>query len=190
MTSDPLVLDRYTLRRKVFKIFGAGFYILDPQAILIGYSAQKAFKLKEDIRLFADEAQTVLILSIKARQMIDFAACYDIVDERDGKRVGAARRRGFSSFVRDSWELLDENDAPIAHLQEDSLGLALLRRLLSGLIPQRFHIGAGAQAIQIHQRLNPFIYKLDVSIPPDSELDRRLILAMVVLLAAIEGRQG
>jgi len=122
--------------------------------------------------------------------VVDFAACYDIVDEREGVKVGAARRKGFRSLLRDSWELLDANDQQIAQLQEDSMGMALLRRFLSNLIPQKFHLGEGAGAIELTQHFNPFIYKLDVSIPSSASIDRRLVMSIAVLIAAIEGRQN
>ena len=51
-------VDRYTLRRKFLKVLGAKFEIFDESEQLIGFCAQKAFKLKEDIRVFQDEAQT------------------------------------------------------------------------------------------------------------------------------------
>ena len=36
---------------EVLKIFGAAFHIYDPHGALVGYCKQKAFKLKEDIRM-------------------------------------------------------------------------------------------------------------------------------------------
>ena len=185
-----LALDRYTVRRKVLKLFGGGFYLLDPAGQVVGYSAQKAFKLKEDIRVFADEAETRPILRIQARQVVDFAACYDVVDEVEGRKVGGARRKGLRSLLRDSWELLDARDQPVAMLQEDSMAMALLRRFASNLIPQSFVLGTGAGAVTLRQHFNPFIHKLDVLIPRSAAFDRRLVLAMAVLLVAIEGRQG
>jgi hypothetical protein len=188
--AGPFALDRYTVRRKVLKLLGGGFYLLDPAGRTVGYSAQKAFKLKEDIRVFADEAQTRPLLRVQARQVIDFAACYDVVDEVEGRKVGAARRKGLRSILRDSWELLDADDRPVATLQEDSMMLALVRRFLSNLVPQRFVLGEGADAVGLKQRFNPFVYKLDVAIPRSAAIDRRLVLATAVLIAAIEGRQG
>ena len=184
-----LTLDRYTVRRKVLKLLGGGFYLLDPAGKIVGYSEQKAFRLKEDIRVFADEAQTRPILRIQARQVVDFAACYDVVDEVEGRKVGAARRKGLRSLLRDSWELLDSQDRPVATLLEDSLCMALVRRFLSNLIPQTFVLGTGPGAVTLKQHFNPFVYKLDVALPRSPAVDRRLVLATAVLLAAIEGRQ-
>ena len=184
-------LTRYTIRRKVLKIFGASFHVYDEQGRVVGFSKQKAFKLKEDIRVYTDESLAQELLLIKARQIVDFSAAYDIVDSAEGRKVGAARRKGWSSIIRDSWEILDENDAPVAKLLEDSTMMALLRRFLSNLIPQKFTLkDLGERPLaELRVRFNPFVYKLDVSVVPGGGLDPRLILAAGVLLAAIEGRQ-
>jgi hypothetical protein len=179
-------VDSYVIRRKVLKILGASFEIFDTQDRLIAFCSQKAFKLKEDIRVFEDAAQTQPLLTIKARQAIDFSASYDIVDATTGVKVGAARRRGFKSMVRDSWELLDAEDLPLDKLEEDSTAKALARRFLSNLIPQSFHTSSG---VRFKQRFNPFIFRLEVHVG-GADVDRRLILGVAALIAAIEGRQS
>ena len=165
--SSPLFqLDRYLIRRQVLRIFGAGFHVYDGDRV-VAYSHQKAFKLKEDIRVYADEAGTRELLSIRARQIIDFAAAYDIIDGVSQQKVGAARRRGFRSIMRDSWEVLDENDEVISTLQEDSTFKALVRRVLTNLVPQTFHLDvAGSAPVVFRQHFNPFIYRLEVTVPP------------------------
>jgi hypothetical protein len=190
MAKSLFDLDRYLIRRKVLKIFGASFHVYDGDRI-VGYSKQKAFKLKEDIRIYEDESMRVELLNIHARQIIDFSAAYDVIDSRSGEKVGAARRKGFSSLVRDSWEVMDAQDRLIGQLKEDSTGMALLRRFLSNLIPQSFELQTpGSHSpVVFRQHFNPFIYRLEVSIPRDCKLDRRLILGSAALVAAIEGRQ-
>jgi uncharacterized protein YxjI len=185
--------DRYLARRQLFALFGAKFWLEDPLGNRIGFVRQKAFKLKEDIRVFADDSQTRELLLIKARSIVDFGAAYDVVDPDTGKRLGTLRRKGFSSLLRDHWEILDETERPIGRLMEDSMGLALLRRFLSNLIPQRFHFEIGGRKLgALRQRFNPFILKYDVDFGDDHrrELPRPLGLAGVVLVLAIEGRQA
>jgi len=188
MVAKIFELNCYLLRRQVIKLFGAGFHAYDENGEVIAYSKQKAFKLKEDIRVFSDDSQQQELLSIQARQIIDFSACYDIVDPTDNKKIGAARRKGFTSMFRDSWEILDASDRPIGQLQEDSSGMAMLRRFIN-IIPQTFYLEAGGGRVIFRQHFNPFIYKLSVEIPDNCNLDRRLIFAAAVLIAAIEGRQ-
>ena len=190
MSTSIFELDRYMIRRKVLKIFGQSFHVYDGDRV-VGFSKLKAFKLKEDIRVFTDDSMRTELLHIHARQIIDFHAAYDIIDSESGEKVGAARRKGFSSMVRDSWEVLDAEDRPLGQLKEDSVGMAIVRRFLTNLIPQTFNLDTGSgRPIRFKQRFNPFIFKLDVTIPKGAELDRRLVFGAAVLIAAIEGRQN
>lgn len=185
--------DSYLLRRQVLALTGK-FRIYTPQGTLAVYSEQKMFRLKEDIRLYGDEAKSSELLRIQARQIIDFAAAYDVVDAASGMAVGALRRRGFHSLVRDSWEFLDPTGHTIASLQEDDLALALLRRLVLGsLLPQRFGLALGDRRVaEFRQRFHLFRYdlELDFRSDPTRQLDRRLGIAAAVLLATIEGKQS
>jgi len=184
--------NQYMIRRKFLTVFGAKFHVYNTTGELILFSKQRAFKLKEDIRIFADESMDVERLVIKARQVVDFSAAYDVVDPSENRKIGALRRKGWKSLVRDSWEFLDENDQPIAVVEEDSLFMSLLRRFLTNLIPQSFHVKQNERVlITYKQNFNPFVLKIKVSIEPDGRdvIDPRLALAGGILLAAIEGRQ-
>lgn len=185
--------NQYLLKRQVFALTGK-FRYYDPAGSLVLFSEQKMFKLREDIRVFADENKAQEVLQIKARQIIDFSAAYDVIDSASGQKVGTLRRKGFKSMLRDEWEVLDVNDQVIGLLFEDNMGLALLRRLLLGsLLPQNYDLTIrGQRAADLRQRFNIFRYELDVdfSMDPAHTLDRRVGLAAGILLAAIEGKQS
>src|SRR5512146_2095949 len=102
--------NNYLLKRQVFALTGK-FRIYDPSGNLVLFSEQKMFRLREDIRVFADEGKNQEILMIKARQIIDFSASYDVIDSAANQKVGVLRRRGLKSLLRDEWEVLDVNDA-------------------------------------------------------------------------------
>ena len=184
--------NQYVLKRQVFALAGK-FRVYDSSGKLMLFSEQKMFKLREDIRVFSDESKAQEVLMIKARQIIDFSAAYDVVDSTTGQKVGALRRKGLASMLRDEWEILDVNDSVIGSLFEDSMGLALLRRFLSNLVPQNYDITMGADRVaDLKQNFNPFTYELnlDFSMDINHRLDRRLGVAAGILLAAIEGRQS
>lgn len=196
-TGDFAAHDRYLIRRKVFKLAGGAFHVYSTEGSLIAFSEQKAFKLKEDIRIFADDSKTTELLCIQARQIIDFSAAYDVTDSASGQKIGALRRRGGRSMLRDEWDVLDATDTKLGTLIEDSMGMALLRRLLTNLVPQRYDIffpsvEAGQKVASLDQNFNPFVYKLEVDLTfdPGKLLDRRLAIAAGILLAAIEGKQS
>ena len=182
----------YLLRRQVLALTGK-VRIYDPFGQLMLYSEQKMFKLREDIRVYADENKLSELLWIQARQIIDFAAAYDVFDQTTGMKVGALRRKGWSSIMRDTWEILDPMDQVIGIVREDSPGRALLRRLLLGsLLPQRYEIVDSSERAMAHyaQRFHFFRYDLDIDFTPAPEgFDRRIGLAAGILLAILEGKQ-
>jgi len=184
--------DHYTVRRKVFQLFGATFYIYDPNGKVAFYSRQKAFRLREDIRLYTGQDMQTEVLAMKARNIIDFSATYDVLDSQLGTKVGSLRRRGLKSMLRDTWEFYNVQDRLIGTIEEDNLLAALVRRTIFNLLPQSFTGRVGGQVVcYFRQNFNPFVQKIRLDFSPDTQglLDRRLGIAAAVLLCAIEGRQ-
>jgi uncharacterized protein YxjI len=184
---------RFVARKNLFSFLGATFRIMTHTGELRFFVKQKAFKLKEDITVFADEEQTQAMLRIRARSVLDFGATYDVVDASSGEKVGACRRQGIRSMFKDTWDILSPGDELLASVVEDSWMIALLRRLLLPILPQTFHVqvkeGEGVKNVaQIRQRFTLFALTYDVDFS-GSSLDPRLAVAMTVLLLAIEGRQ-
>jgi len=188
--------ESYVIRRKVFKIFGAAFHVYDPQGGLVGYCKQKAFKLREDIRIYTDESCSTEFLTIKARSIIDFGSTYDVTLP-DGTALGSLRRKGLTStFLRDHWLVFNESGRQVGELTEDGSVLAFARRfieLVSVIFPETFTLArtGGEPIAKYRQHFNPFVYRLSVTVVKDDpEIDDLVILAAGCLIAAIEGRQS
>lgn len=181
----------YIIRKKVFSIMGAKLHIYDSSEQLVLYSQMKAFKLKEDIALYTDESMQKELLRIKARSVIDFSATYDVHDTETGEHIGALRRKGLKSILKDEWTILNRHDQEIGKIKEDSTAMAILRRFIS-IIPQKYNIEMDDTTIPaFKQNFNPFVTKIiaDFSDDPKGMLDRRLGLAAGILLCAVEGKQ-
>jgi uncharacterized protein YxjI len=183
----------YLLRRQALALTGK-FRFYDPAGRMVMFSEQKMFRLREDIRVYDSEDKTREVLSIKARQIMDFSAAYDVIDTEMNQKAGALRRRGLRSLLRDEWEVLDANDNVIGMLFEDSMALGLLRRLLLGTwLPQNYDIHVGETRVaDLKQNFNLFHYELNLDFSMDitHRLDRRLGIAAGILLAAVEGKQS
>jgi hypothetical protein len=201
--TTPTGTELYTIRRQVLRLFGAGFDITGAGGAPIGYCEQKAFKFKEDMRIFTDRTKSQELLRMKSRQVIDFGATYDVFLP-SGEQIGSLRRKGLaSSFIRDSWLVFDSAGKTIGALKEDSTFAALVRRFveLAALIfPQKFHLRRTDASGKVNDSLppiatfrthfNPFIYRLSITVhAEDADLDDLMLLATGCLIAAIEGRQ-
>ncbi len=186
-----LDLNQYMIREKFWKIFGNKFWFEDVNEKRYGFCEQKRFKLKEDIRIYVDESKSQEWLKIKQKQIVDAWGGYDIMDSQSGEHIGTVRRKFWASVLRTRWHLLDAAGNEIGMLIEDSMGYALARRILLGiLLPKKFHIeiGGGGEFVTMRQMFNPFIKKLVVNIPPSHPLDRRFIAGLAIVIAAIDGR--
>jgi len=194
LVSDPRFQHpTYLVRRKILKIFGEAFHIYDPQNNVVFYSRLKAFKLKEDIRLWTGEDMQTEVLRIQARKILDISSAYDVFDSVRGEKVGVLKRRGIKSIIKDEWAILDTEDREIGLIREDMLLLALVRRFVTALVPQSYEgLVGGVQVCEFRQNFNPFVTKvtLDFSLDRQGLLDRRLGIAAAVLLCGVEGKQG
>tara|TARA_B100000927_G_scaffold245998_1_gene208773 strand:+ start:1295 stop:1900 length:606 start_codon:yes stop_codon:yes gene_type:complete len=191
----PFQHPNYLVRQKVLKLFGGAFHIFDPDGNVVLYSKQKAFKLKEDIRVYTGEDMATEVLTIRTDQIIDFGATYHVHDsQQGGARVGSLKRKGLKSMLRDEWILLNSSGQEIGSIQEDSVALALLRRIMVGwLLPQNYYGKVGNNPVSLFTRnFNPFVskIKLDFSMDSEGQLDRRLGIAAVIMLLAIDGKQN
>lgn len=186
----------YTIRKKLLKLLGAAFYVDDPNGQVVLFAELKAFKLKEDIRLYTGEDKSVEVLRIGARSMLDIGATYDVFDSATNQKIGALKRHGWKSIARDEWTILDDQNREMGKIEEDSLALALIRRfidLATFILPQKYTITVGNQNVgTFAQSKNPLWIKIFADFSSDNAgvLDRRLALAASVLLSAIEGKQG
>jgi uncharacterized protein YxjI len=164
----------------------------------IAYVRQKKMKIKEEIRFFADEAETQELFQIKARSWLDTGSSkYDVIDAQEGN-IGLLEHVFGKSLFRSTWRISNPEGEEIAIARERSQPLAILRRVIDfvpevgGLIPipYNFDILAGDQIIgkmdrkfQLRDR-----YVLDLSADPDKKLDRRLAIALAIGLDTLQNR--
>ena len=194
-TTQLFNLPQYHLSKKRFKMLGAevNIYAGDSnQGQHLFNAKMKAFKLWEDIKV-TDNIQQNEIFSIKQRKEYKLGHdLYDVVDSQTQQVIGSFQRLTFDSIVQDKWNILDPNGNTIAILQEDSVGLALLRRFLTNLVPQNYDVLVNGQRIlDLKQNFSFFgiSYELSGDFSSNNSLDPRLGIAAMILLATIEGRQ-
>ena len=116
--SSIFTTPRYTVRKKFFSLVGAKFHVYGPDETLLAFSEQKAFKLKEDIRIYTDESMSQELLCINARSVIDFSASYDVMDSSTGEKVGVLQRKGQKSMFKDEWIMKNKDEQELGLIKE------------------------------------------------------------------------
>ena len=76
--------------------------VTDAAGSVVYYARQKAFKLKEAVTIYADEAQTRPVFTIAADRVLDISARYTITGH-DGSKAAVLQREGMKSIWRTSY---------------------------------------------------------------------------------------
>jgi hypothetical protein len=194
-------------RRRVFA-WAPTIFMFDPlSGTELGYIRMKLFKIKDDIRLYADETKSREIIRIKARSFISTKMCFDVFGSNSETLLFSLQHRGLRSFFkRDYWNILDKSGNIIGAIKETSGALAMARRwsliipyigpaleLALAFTPQTFDFLSLSdpnnpikQGNIVHKK-NPFIVKLDTdySAAPNP-FEPKLYIAGSALLSILD----
>ncbi|UCH88512.1 MAG: hypothetical protein JSV49_09665 [Thermoplasmata archaeon] len=166
------------------------YYIEDFNKNILGFSKQKLFKLKEDIRVYTDESMTTELFKIIQQQIIDMWGNFAVIDTQTERHLGYIKRKALmSGFVRDEWEVYNEADQLIGGIYE-STDMGLIRKHVPGgvFIPEKVTLELhGSPVAEIKQKFKIIgdIWEVDCrAVPP--EFDRRVLLGCILMMGMIE----
>lgn len=117
------------LRFKLLSI-ASQVYVTEPSGNVVFYVKQKAFKLKEDITVFGDEAQSRPLFSIKADRIIDFSANYHFT-AANGQPVGSIKRQGMKSLWKARYDISAPDGIVQMTITEENPWIKVLEAVLS-----------------------------------------------------------
>ena len=170
------------------------------------FYVEREFKFmgKRTIAIFDDDSKQSQVLKLEQEHYWEiFRREYRLFDSA-GELIAAFSRNNIASLFRRGWDILDPNGKLIGRAREDSVGLAIVRRvidfipfvnLLGGIIKTDFHLfrvdeaGNETKIGSFDRKLSIFDkYVLDLSDDPERSLDRRTALALGILLDTAEKR--
>ena len=196
--ANPAEHDQFVLRQRWAAFVNRyEFSVPGEPELPVCFVQQKRLKFKEDIRFYADKSKKVELMRIKARQRFDPRARYDVTDQ-NGNRIGEIQKVFGESLLRSTYRLYDAYGNETAKVTENSMAIAILRRI-SGFvpygellpIPYHFVFLRGEYELGTNRRrlfkLRD-VYDIDLSGDPERTLDRRLVLAAVVGMDALQAR--
>lgn len=155
------------------------------------------FSPKRHVSFYRTKDRTGRLLEVKQDSKWQlFKATYTVMDP-DDQPLARFSKNIFSNILRKCWRCTTPEGEPICCAYEDSIILALLRRFLGtmfGLLRTNFVIVSGANASgqvlgEFNRKFTLFDrYVLDLSPDATRSLDRRVALALGVMLDTGERR--
>ena len=155
----------------------------------VAFVRQKKLAIREDLRFFADESESEELFRVKARQVVDVGGRYDVTTPA-GERIGVLQRRFAQTLFRTTWAILDADEGALAEVTESSTARAVLRRVVD--VPLLYHFSIVVDGRQVGEVRRVFTlrdrYVMTLGGDIDRRIDRRLAVALLVVLDALQGR--
>ena len=195
MANYPLTLS--------FKLISIGpqIKVTNPSGKTVLYVKQKALKLKEAVKIFADEGQTRLLFEIKADRILDISAKYRITTA-GGNPVGIVQRQGLRSLWKATYNILDTNENQIGLIHEESPMI----RFLDGIVNSIPIVGFFAGYIlhptylidlnnqtKLYLKKQPAFFEGKFTLEKRGELEKQqeeLLIASTLMMLLLERQRG
>jgi uncharacterized protein YxjI len=154
-----------------------------------------ALSKKRHITFYRDESRTQQVFDVLQDKKVQFPMRTYTVRDASGSPLASFKKNYLYNLFRKRWEMRSPNGTVLCVAKEDSIILSLLRRVLGplfGLLRTNFLItrGTGDTVIGEFKRKLTILdrYVLDLSPDRRRDLDRRLALALGVMLDTGERR--
>lgn len=175
-------------------------------AALVGIAVIIALYPKRHTLFYADESKRDLLLEVKQDQKIAFINFWYTLTDADGNVLARFRKNFLRGILRKWWFIHSADGELLFSVKEDSIILSLLRRTIGSVADEIPLLGLAMAAAlrtnyvftrhgdtrvigEFNRKLTLLDrYVLDMTDDPDHEIDRRVAVAMGVMLDTGERR--
>ncbi len=163
--------------------------------IAVNFIVTMALYQKRHVTFYRDNSKQERLLEILQDKKVEWITTTYTVIDASGQLLARLRKNYLFDLVRKRWQCLTPEGNLLCVAKEDSLILALLRRLIGvffGVLRTNFVIceGTSQRLIGTFNRNFTLLdrYVLDLSADPERRLDRRIAVALGVILDTGERR--
>lgn len=197
--------DLFLVNQKHMAFGKSKFYIRDEAQAVLFYAERpiQFIPRRANISVFADDSATQHMLTLHQEHVFELIRReYTLHDEQAGERIGFAGRHNIRSWFRRRWDVTDGAGAAFV-VRENSTVMTIIRRaidwipyvsMIGLLIPTNFEVfaadPAGLTRLGTFNRKRSLTdkYVMDLSEDRGRRFDRRLAVAMSLLLDTAEAR--
>jgi hypothetical protein len=166
-----------------------------PIAAFVFVVVSMALRPLRHVTVYRDESRAEVLLQVLQDQRVALVARTYTVLAKGGEPIAKLRKTYIHNIVRKRWYVEAPDGRPLALAIEDSIVLSLLRRVLGplfGFLRTNFLLVRGEHA-EVFGEFNRKLtlldrYVLDLSADPARTFDRRIALALAVMLDTGERR--
>jgi len=186
-----------------FKILALSsqFSVTDDSGRVIAWAAQKMFRLKEAVTIFADSSKSEILFTIKADRVMDFGARYYFTDAQ-GTTLGSVQRKGMKSIWRAEYYIFDgaissfkiREENPWIKVADGLLDAIPFAELLTGFVLHPSYLVSrenGTPVMRI-RKMAAFLesrFAIERIAPMEREEEQRVLLSLIMLVL-LERRRG
>ena len=173
---------------------GLGVLVILAAPVAFVVVAMALSKLRH-VTFYRDESKTQKMFDVLQDKKVQFPMRTYTVRDASGTPLATFKKNYLYNIIRKRWEMRSPNGSIMCVAKEDSIILSLLRRVLGplfGLLRTNFIITRGESDMVVGEFKRKFTildrYVLDLSADRRRDLDRRLGLALGVMLDTGERR--
>jgi hypothetical protein len=206
-SDDELSRDTFLIEQRHRAFFKSKYYVYDDARTPLYYGERpfRPWGVRSNITIYEDDSRKTPLLVLRQEDRWEFLARnYALVNVPGGEVLARLTRDRLGSLLRSHWMVKDEQGVPIASAREDIAWS--LRRLIAWIplvdviadvsMPADFEIfllskGGQERYVGTFERRRRTLfdkYLLDLTGDPQRSLDRRIALALGILLDTAEGR--
>ena len=176
---------------------GGGLLVLVgfPLVAFVFLVVSMSLRPRRHVTIYRDDSRRETLLRVLQNQRVAVLTRTYTVVTPSGEPLATLRKTYLHNIVRKRWYVATPGGEPIAMAIEDSIVLSLLRRVLGvflGFLRTNFLLVRGSDEAVLGEFNRKFTlfdrYVLDLSADPDRAFDRRVALALGVMLDTGERR--
>ena len=192
---------QFLLQQKLTLLINRYEYFLydnDVKGELIAFAEQARFAFREAITVWKSDTKADVLFTVKAEKLLDVHGRF-LVKDTDGNLIGYCKKAFGASLLRSTWEIYDAQDTLLFTARELSPVMAIVRRVaqfipfladIAPFFPFNFVFEKETAVVGAHTRVwgsftDQYKQSLDAQL---SGADRRLVLALGILLDALQDR--
>lgn len=176
-----------------YRFHPAAPFVLVPMGLVAAGVASLLVQPYRHVYVFSDDTRAHLLMGIiQERKLVILTAPYTLVDA-DGNALALFTKNYLYNVIRKRWRVFTSAREPLVDAWEDNVGKSILRRIvgpLYGILRTNFVVTRDGKKLgEFNRQLTIFDrYVLDLSLDPERTLDRRVAVALGILLDTGESR--